>query len=176
MCNNPVPFKRSYWVDEGLLLAGHYPGDMNPEIAECKLSALLDVGIRTIINLIQELETEQGYCGVVSRLAEERGISVECINMPIEDNEVPTREYMARILDLIDTSIVKGLPVYVHCWGGYGRTGTVVGCWLARHGIALGKDALEKICELRRDDITACISSPQTDAQRAFVCSWMSGE
>ena len=23
--------------------------------------------------------------------------------------------------------------VYVHCWGGVGRTGTVVGCWLVRH-------------------------------------------
>ena len=32
-------------------------------------------------------------------------------------------------------------PVYVHCWGGIGRTGTVVGCWLVRHGMT-GDEAL----------------------------------
>ncbi|MFZ5949388.1 MAG: fused DSP-PTPase phosphatase/NAD kinase-like protein [Candidatus Rifleibacteriota bacterium] len=32
--------------------------------------------------------------------------------------------------------MAAGKPVYVHCWGGLGRTGVVVGCWSRRHGEA----------------------------------------
>jgi len=180
--SKPVPYKRSYWVDDGLLLAGCYPGDINPDVADQKLSSLLDAGIRTTISLMEELETDHngnlfnGYAKTFKILAEERGISVECVNMPIEDNDVPTHELMVEILDYIDASIENGSPVYVHCWGGYGRTGTVVGCWLARHGIATGNDALDKISYLRRNDITAHLPSPQTYAQCAFVRSWRAGE
>jgi protein-tyrosine phosphatase len=37
-------------------------------------------------------------------------------------------ELMTTILDAIDESMTAGKPVYVHCWGGMGRTGTVIGC------------------------------------------------
>ena len=36
--------------------------------------------------------------------------------------------------------------VYVHCWGGIGRTGTTVGCWFVRHG-RTGDQALAEIAE-----------------------------
>ena len=36
---------------------------------------------------------------------------------------------MGDVLTLIEEALVRG-AVYVHCWGGIGRTGTVVGCWL----------------------------------------------
>jgi len=38
---------------------------------------------------------------------------------------------------------------------GGGRTGTVVGCYLARHGMAKAKERVAKIKELRRTDATA---------------------
>ncbi len=38
----------------------------------------------------------------------------------------------------------------MHCWGGVGRTGTVVGCWLVRHGLDDG-DAIARIATLRRE-------------------------
>ena len=34
----------------------------------------------------------------------------------------------------------------MHCWGGVGRTGTTVGCWLVRHG----RSGTEALAELRR--------------------------
>jgi protein-tyrosine phosphatase len=34
---------------------------------------------------------------------------------------------MVRILNQIDMCIKYDKPVYVHCWGGKGRTGTVIG-------------------------------------------------
>ena len=50
--------------------------------------------------------------------------------------------FLKHILDEIDGAILNGKTVYVHCLGGIGRTGTVVGCYLVRHGIAAGGKAL----------------------------------
>jgi protein-tyrosine phosphatase len=61
--------------------------------------------------------------------------------------------------------------VYVHCWGGFGRTGTVVGCHLVRHGRS-GAAALARLNELRRETPYAAHPSPEREAQRALVRSW----
>ena len=63
--------------------------------------------------------------------------------------------------------------VYVHCWGGIGRTGTVVGCWLVRHGMT-GDEALAQIVEWWRGMEKARIHprSPQTREQHAYVRNW----
>jgi protein-tyrosine phosphatase len=81
---------------------------------------------------------------------------------------------MVRILDDVDEAIARGQTAYVHCWGGIGRTGTVVGCWLMRHGLA-GGDPIARIAELRRDVSDARVPSPQTSAQRAMVRAWKRG-
>jgi hypothetical protein len=57
-----------------------------------------------------------------------------------------------------------------------GRTGTVVGCFLARHGIAHGKKALAMISRLRLNDPRAHEPSPDTPVQRDMVASWKEGE
>lgn len=89
---------------------------------------------------------------------------------------MPSEQHMTRILNQIDLCIRLGKPVYVHCWGGRGRTGTVVGCYLARHGIASGKGALEKIVELRRETIDANLPSPETKKQAQMVVNWEKGK
>ena len=73
---------------------------------------------------------------------------------------------MTTILDALDSALAAGHTVYLHCHGGRGRTGTVVGCWLVRHGLT-GEQALDRIADLRGDD-----ESPETDEQRAFVLNW----
>jgi protein tyrosine/serine phosphatase len=177
-----VPFERSYWVEPGKLLAGAYPGDKRLDVARVKLQALLDGGIRTIISLMEEDETNwQGdafepYEESIQALAEDKGLEVACLRMPIEDVNVPSSEAMKKTLDAIDDSLAHGNPVYVHCWGGKGRTGTVVGCWLARHGKANGSEALSLIQELRRNDPTRLEPSPETERQRLMVRSWKLGE
>jgi protein-tyrosine phosphatase len=52
-----------------------------------------------------------------------------------------------RILNQIDICIKYGKPSYVHCLGGKGRTGTIVGCYLAVHGFAAGNDVIRKMNE-----------------------------
>jgi len=178
-----LPFDRSYWVVPGELLAGYYPGDPNHDGTVAKLGALLDVGVRAFVDLTEELELNRWGIGLVpyeddlKRVAGDKGIpGVSYYRMSIPDLGVRTREAMREILDTIDREMETGRPVYVHCLGGIGRTGTVVGCWLARHGIVSGEAALDRIAELRQNDPSADVPSPETRQQRSFVRSWKTGE
>jgi len=180
---NNLPFDRSYWVVPGKLLAGYYPGDPDHDGTREKLRALLDVGVRAFIDLTEEGEVNRWGIGLLAyeddlrEAANDKGIpTVAYCRMPIPDLGVRTKASMREILDTIDREMENRGPVYVHCLGGIGRTGTVVGCWLARHGIASGEAALDRIAELRRNDPSADVPSPETREQRNLVRSWKRGE
>ena len=80
---------------------------------------------------------------------------------------------MASILDAIDNAVGSGKPVYVHCWGGIGRTGTVVGCWMLRHRLAEPSDVLGVLIQIRQQDKERRNRmSPETAAQQRFVKPW----
>jgi protein-tyrosine phosphatase len=91
--------------------------------------------------------------------------------MPIKSFSTPSRAEMIRTLDTIDTALAGGQTVYVHCWAGIGRTGTVVGCYLVRHGLS-GTQALEEIAQLRQGTPHGGWTSPETEAQRQMVLNW----
>lgn len=178
-----IPFDRSYWVIPGRFLAGYYPGDRQKEIMAVKLQGLLDCGIQCVINLMEPNERDHDgrpfvdYEPLLKRMAKTNGNSpMACHRMPIRDLDVPSTEFMTKILDRIDAYLDENQFVYVHCWGGRGRTGTVVGCWLVRHSIAEGESALEKIQELRFFDLKAHWPSPEMPAQIQMVLSWRNGE
>ena len=78
---------------------------------------------------------------------------------------------MSEILDAIDSELSTGASVYVHCDAGVGRTSTVMGCWLARHGTT-GEAAIEQIASLRAAAGLPPTRSPETDAQRTLVVDW----
>jgi hypothetical protein len=178
----PSPFGRSYWVVPGTFLAGFFPGSRDPDEALRFQRALVDCGVTYVLNLMEPDERNSfgepfpPYDAVLNGFAAGKGADVVCDRRAIRDMDVLSREEMAELLDRIDRAIAAGRTVYVHCWGGLGRTGTVVGCWLARHGIATGTGALQKIRELRWEDAANHIESPQTAAQRAMVMSWGVGE
>lgn len=81
---------------------------------------------------------------------------------------------MRHILNVIDQELEAGNGVYVHCVGGVGRTGTVIGCHLVRHGMS-GDEALQEIKRLRTDMLYADFPSPSTVAQRQMIQSWKIG-
>ena len=177
-----VPFNRSYWVIPGKFLAGCYPGSEDQQQALQKLTGLINSGIRTVINLMEQNEFNwagkafEGYEKQMQSITISMGGSVNFERTPIRDTWIPARIEMIEILDRIDTSINDGKPVYLHCWGGRGRTGTVVGCYLARHGLASNRNVLKMIQELRKDTEDHLIASPETPQQVDMVLSWVEAE
>ena len=93
----------------------------------------------------------------------------------MEKATAPSAEEMKCILDALDAALARGQVVYAHCYGGIGRTGTLVGCYLARHGMAQGEAAIAHIAELRRGTPDGWKRSPETEAQRQLVTSWVIG-
>jgi len=164
------------------VLAGEYPGSDAPHVAETKLKGLLEAGIRCIINLMEKNEVNREgrafapYDQRLIAIGESMGERISCLRFPIPDMHVPSVELMRTILDEIDRYTNRNIPVYIHCWGGKGRTGTVVGCYLVRHGIATGNEALKRIRELRKNDPTFADPSPQTVPQCDMVLLWKAGE
>ena len=135
------PIEYCYWVEPGQFLAGEYPMVKDDEAASRdKLAALAEAGVNTFIDL-----TEDGELSPYSQWLDS---DQTYYRFPIWDVDIPdTPGITTKILDTIDTHIAKGEVVYLHCWGGVGRTGTVVGCWLTRHGYP-GSPALERLAEL----------------------------
>jgi protein-tyrosine phosphatase len=157
-------------VEPKLLLAGEYPGSFVKSAARSKLRALLTCGIRTFVDLTQSSELES-YESLLTAEAEARSLSVNYHRHPIRDANIPSEAEMRDILATIRASIERGDPVYVHCWGGIGRTGTVVGCWLMENGRA-GEDVFEAIKALRAGTMKRATQSPETSEQADFILGW----
>ena len=104
-------------------------------------------------------------------MAKTLALNLTCERIPIKDMNVASPFDMNRILNEIDSSLSRNRPVYVHCWGGKGRTGVVVSCYLVRQGLS-GHEALEKMKDLRRYEAEGYLPSPQTTSQREMVISW----
>jgi protein-tyrosine phosphatase len=170
------PIRGSYWLVDGTLLAGPYPVTYDRSATRESLAAFVDAGIRTFINLTETSEALTDYDSVLQELAAERGLELKHLRHAIQDHGVPAqREQMTRILATLRDELAADRPVYVHCWGGIGRTGTVIGCWLVEEGLA-GTAAIERIAELRAGTPDCRVSSPETDDQRRYICEWMDGE
>ncbi len=174
-----VPFEQSYWVREPLFCVGHYPGSLEQQERNEKLKGLLDCQIKRMINLIPSEETGAGgrafdlYEPVLQEMAAERGLEVECLQLGFPDGSVPERSVVRTILDRIDASIAAGEAVYLHCWGGHGRTSTIVGCYLIRHG-ASPQEAIDQIVAWRKPLPRNYF--PYEGRQEAFVHTWQMGE
>ena len=167
------PTDRSYWVVPGRFAAGAYP---NPDPRNDKVGKLLDAGINLFVNLTQDYPG--GTDCKMNRYdirAAERHATV--VRRDIADNDVTSTEQMIATLDLIDHHLRDGCNVYVHCWGGSGRTGTVVGCWLRRHGYAGSGNVLGLLRRLRSEgDLKGGDKpTPQTEPQHRMVLEWPYG-
>ncbi|TRM61457.1 hypothetical protein BD626DRAFT_501090 [Schizophyllum amplum] len=152
-CPRPIP--NSYWATP-LLLACEYPWTPKDPYRP-KLDALLKAGVRTFIDLTEDGELRSYVqCGILNDRAELLGIDPSTLDVLhiLRDNERRRR------------------ITAVHCRGGIGRTGMVIGCWLVESGLAKdGEDALQIIAR-EWATVEKCRRfphSPETGPQCLFV-------
>ena len=187
--STPGPTHRSYWVVEGRFAAGAYPSRSQPldpgQIPDVTAD-LLDAGITCFVNLTEDYPG--GGDSHLTHYQDHVTDSAVVLAHPIVDVDIPTVDEMNDTLDAIDDHLRGGGNVYAHCWGGKGRTGTVVGCWLIRHGYGrpdfpddpIGPDDPDDVIAvldgIRRGDLGAGDQpSPDTADQEAFIRSWEPG-
>ncbi|HTP01542.1 MAG TPA: protein-tyrosine phosphatase family protein [Anaerolineales bacterium] len=132
----------------------------------------MDAGIDSFIDLTEEDELGP-YLPLLQQRARQRSLQLSYRRFPIPDLGLPAHAQMLAILDHIDEALAAGKHIYLHCWGGIGRTGTTVGCYLVRHGMS-AQEALDQISDWWQD-VTGRRSiplSPETPEQTAFVRGW----
>jgi hypothetical protein len=169
----PRPHANCYWLIPGQLLAGEHPGAILPEACVERIDAMLDTGLRQFVDLTDEGEGAVPYVPTLVTRAIARGLRVVHRRYAIPDYGVPSVALMRAALDAVYSAIAGGEPVYLHCWGGVGRTGTAVGCLLREQGCSVAEafDILDRkwrVMEKRRRHPR----SPETAAQIAFVERW----
>ena len=164
-----VPIPDSYWVSD-FLLAGEYPGAKSTSAALPRIRRMLATGIKTFVDLTEAGELQasgpvEPYDELVTESARLLGRDLRYYRIPIRDVDVPSRDVLVEILDLIEREIAESRTVYVHCYGGVGRTATVVGAHLVRGGMQ-GEEALVELQRLRAATPKAPRRSPETELQR----------
>lgn len=167
-----LPIVESYWVEDNRFSAGEFPGSYNQEQARRKIDAFLELGINTFIDLTQPHELIP-YEPILKEQAHIYDLTAHYHRFAIRDHDIPSQGTMLAILDTIDAALENGQKVYVHCWGGIGRTGTVVACYFVRRGMSHA-DALEKVNQLykTRPGDPYYTRSPENINQIQFVMNW----
>jgi hypothetical protein len=169
----PRPHANCYWLIPGQLLAGEHPGSKFHDDCVARVDALLDAGARQFVDLTDFFEGPGPYVPVLQERARVRALRIAHHRYAIPDFGVPSMGLMRATLATIYAALDAGECVYLHCWGGVGRTGTVVGCLLREQGLAAA-EALDLIaCKwLAMEKRLRHANSPETAEQIAFIEQW----
>ena len=161
-------FVHGYWVEPGRILAGEYPGHPDSvERARSKVNLLVDHGIRTFVDLTTPQDNMAPYEHLIVEAADRRRMDLQRIQHPIPDMGTVGADAYDEILASIRGRLETG-GVYIHCWGGIGRTGTVVGCLLVDGGLS-SDAALARLDELRSATKKRNMPAPQTREQIEII-------
>lgn len=104
-----------------------------------------------MLSLMEEHELA-GAGAPVHLLAEElAGHSVEWLHLPIVDMMAPDERFETAWVDLwprLDRTLQEKGRVFIHCYAGLGRTGTVAALILMQYGLGT-KEAMRRVREAR---------------------------
>lgn len=184
------PTRESNWVVLDHLMVGAYPSAFDDDENDQILASILTCGITTFVCLQSEYQhgvpESLWRSGVALRPYIEDAMDI-CARERTSGRIVPPEHLKflhtgivdcgvttdATVLELaldICWRLVAGEVIYLHCWGGHGRTGTVVAVTL---GLLYGVGAPEALSRTQLyHDLRICslnVPSPQTPQQRRQV-------
>jgi Dual specificity phosphatase, catalytic domain len=160
------PLPNTYWVIPGRVLAGEHPAGTDRAESRARLARLHAAGIDSFVDL-----TEKGEMPAYRHLLP-RG--TDYLRSAIVDTRVPRNVAQTRqLLANIQTALEGGRRIYVHCRAGIGRTGLIVGCFLADQE-TIGAGAIETLNRLWRQSERAKSwpTVPQTAEQADYIRHW----
>ena len=160
------PLPNTYWVIPGRMLAGEYPGGTDFTDSRARLARVRDAGIDSFVDL-----TVEGELPAYRHLLPFR---IKYARYPIVDQGVPDNPAeLRKLLGDMRTALTAGRSIYVHCRAGIGRTGLVMGCYLAEQG-GDGKAAIKHLNQLWRQSERAKTwpKVPQTAEQADYIQRW----
>ncbi|MBR5639673.1 MAG: dual specificity protein phosphatase family protein [Muribaculaceae bacterium] len=168
MIANKKPIKNSYQVTSQIY-AGEYPRDKDEELSIAKLKQFEDFGVTHFVDL-----TEDGELAPYHNMLYP---GASHVRFPIRDVSVPKSMDDVRGLVKSICEIVNNNPdakVYIHCWGGVGRTGVIVGCLLSE----LYHQSFDETMAKLENIFLACPKSayrktPETQEQRQFISKYV---
>lgn len=154
------PIINSYRIDDRVY-AGEYAGDFsNPQ---AKVKSLVNFGITHFVDL-----TEENELAPYNQFLPEG-----CVHhrYPIRDVSIPDDcEGVYALMQYFDAVLANSSNmIYIHCWGGVGRTGVIVGCYYVYRGATY-----EQALKLLRQSFKQCPKSerrktPETQEQEEFI-------
>lgn len=159
------PLTNTYWVIPGRMLAGEHPAGVDAADTLARLARLHAAGIDSFVDLTEEREMPL-YAHLLPA-------STEYVRFAIGDTRVPSHVAETQaLLSKLHAALARGRGVYVHCRAGIGRTGLIVGCFLAEQ--ESGTTAIDTLNRLWRQSERAASwpKVPQTSEQADYIRTW----
>jgi atypical dual specificity phosphatase len=122
--------------------------DTKAHLAACRgprcgsdLGFLVTAGIRALVRLAYDEET-----GISGSDVREYGIE-DCYE-PVKDFTAPAQKQIDRLIKFIASASTQRQPVAISCGAGYGRTGTILACYLV-YGGQVPDNAIQEVIQRR---------------------------
>lgn len=123
------------WVEQNRIAGCRGPR------TDSDLAFLVSSGIQALVRLAHEDET-----GILKADVESNELE-DCYE-PIPDWNPPTQDQIDHVIGFVNNALARGKPVAVSCGAGYGRTGTILACYLVSSGHS-AEDAIRLLLSVR---------------------------
>ena len=149
----------SFVVGNNVVAISPLPGKVN---LDEDIALIKSKGITNIVTLVSQEELNDK--NLQSFFAEMKEAGLEVYHSPIVDYGLPAQSQMDSILNYVNKCLDANQNVLIHCMGGYGRSGTVMGCYAQKYLSA--EDPIQFVRDVRGEDAI------ETVEQEKFVINY----
>lgn len=120
-----------------------------------------------MLSLMEEEELANAGVPIPALARELAALEIDWLHLPVPNFRAPDQRFEAAWLDLwprLDRELRQGGSVFLHCYAGLGRTGTVASLILMQHGVS-AHDAIRQVRAVRPGSI-------ETLEQEHYLSRW----